>query len=61
MMETNRVERPKVSRILISVDCPCGDEIEFDDVEEMTMESIPCDTCGRRVEVSVDVFVHIRK
>lgn len=47
----------KVGRVVVWVDCVCGNDVEFPDAEPdgITYESIPCDDCGRRIEILVDV------
>lgn len=49
-------EEPRIGRVKVWVDCSCGEEMEFEDVGSGTMESMPCEECGRRVEISMDGF-----
>ena len=55
--------QPKIGRLAAWVDCVCGSEVEFEDLDEDlgAMVSIPCDDCGRIIEISVDLTVQERR
>lgn len=49
------MSKPAVGRICVWVDCVCGSEVEFEDLDPEGMTSQPCDDCGRTIEVWANV------
>lgn len=54
-------ESPKIGRIEVRTYCICGAEVEFSDVDpDGAYESVLCDDCGQRVEISVCADIQMR-
>lgn len=50
---------PKVTQIVATIVCACGEEYEWDDLHDGAEVSWPCDGCGQRLAIDFSYFTKI--
>lgn len=44
----------RVLTVTALVECECGEEYDFDGIEDGWQHLVPCDECGRHLSIQID-------